>query len=199
MPSYVYALKLLSEPYIKIGKSLDPITRCKSLPHKFLLEESFVLMVDTDAQAYSIESMLHKVFEGKNIKLDGDGGTEFFHDEIADDLIAIFKSISVSCGVFLQDYFLSGKSPIVINEELTESIPRSLAAKCRSLRLSKNVSQGQISEATGIAESTYKKFEQTGEISLERLTKVLVALNDSDFIEWATRIVSTRRSRARQH
>jgi transcriptional regulator with XRE-family HTH domain len=53
----------------------------------------------------------------------------------------------------------------------------SLAEKCRTLRLLQNMSQQEVSDRAGIALRTYRRFEQEGQISLERFVAVMRALN----------------------
>ncbi len=52
-----------------------------------------------------------------------------------------------------------------------------LAGKCRELRLRQNMSQQEVAERAGIALQTYRRFEQQGQISLERFVAVVRALN----------------------
>jgi len=52
-----------------------------------------------------------------------------------------------------------------------------LAEKCRALRLRQNMSQQEVAERAGIALRTYRRFEQEGQISLERFVAVVRALN----------------------
>ncbi len=52
-----------------------------------------------------------------------------------------------------------------------------LAGKCRELRLRQNMSQRDVAERAGVALPTYRRFEQAGQISLERFVAVVRALN----------------------
>ena len=52
-----------------------------------------------------------------------------------------------------------------------------LAVKCRELRLRQNLSQQDVAERAGIAVRSYRRFEQEGQISLERFVAVIRALN----------------------
>lgn len=54
---------------------------------------------------------------------------------------------------------------------------KELAGKCRELRLRQNMSQQEVSERAGIALRTYRRFEQEGQIALERFVAVVRALN----------------------
>jgi len=58
-----------------------------------------------------------------------------------------------------------------------------IAAKAKAKRLSMNLSQVSLAERSGVSYGTLKKFERTGQISLESMLKlalVLQALEDFD-------------------
>ena len=70
---------------------------------------------------------------------------------------------------------LSFKSDAEIAEQLAQWVARE--------RLSQNLSQQDVYQRAGIAGSTYKKFEQTGETSLVRFIAVLRAIGRLDAFE----------------
>ncbi len=55
-----------------------------------------------------------------------------------------------------------------------------LASRARDLRLELNLSQQTLSKKSGVSYGTLKKFEQTGQISLESLLKLSVILGCMD-------------------
>lgn len=57
-----------------------------------------------------------------------------------------------------------------------------LAARIRDARLARGWTQEQLAQRTGIALPTYRLFERTGKVSLERLIAVSVALGRAT--EW---------------
>ncbi len=59
-------------------------------------------------------------------------------------------------------------------------IAEKLAQRIKSLRLTKAWSQAEISKRTGIALPTYRVFERTGQISLERFIRLVDVLGLSD-------------------
>ena len=65
---------------------------------------------------------------------------------------------------------ISMKSPF----EMTKVI----AKKAQEKRLKLNLSQQTLSEKSGVSYGTLKKFEQTGQISLESLLKISLALGE---------------------
>jgi hypothetical protein len=67
-----------------------------------------------------------------------------------------------------------------------------LSEKCRELRLRQNMSQQEVSERAGIALRTYRRFEQEGQISLERFVAVVRALNRLSELEGLLRVPSVR-------
>ena len=69
---------------------------------------------------------------------------------------------------------LSFKSDQEIAQELSEWVAKQ--------RLNQNYTQRDIAQRANIAGSTYKRFEQTGEISLLRFISVLRALGRLDAI-----------------
>ena len=52
-----------------------------------------------------------------------------------------------------------------------------LSERCRATRLSQNMTQQEAAERAGIPLRTYRRFEQEGQVSLERFVAVLRALN----------------------
>ena len=55
---------------------------------------------------------------------------------------------------------------------------REIAKKVRDKRLKLNLSQQTLSEKSGVSYGTLKKFEQKGQISLESLLKIALALGE---------------------
>jgi transcriptional regulator with XRE-family HTH domain len=55
-----------------------------------------------------------------------------------------------------------------------------VASSVRALRLELNLSQQTLSEKSGVSYGSLKKFEQTGQISLESLLKLAVVLGAMD-------------------
>lgn len=70
---------------------------------------------------------------------------------------------------------LSLKSPFEMAKEI--------AKKTQAKRLKLNLSQQTLSEKSGVSYGTLKKFEQKGQISLESLLKIALALGEMDQFE----------------
>lgn len=58
-----------------------------------------------------------------------------------------------------------------------------IAKKAQEKRLKLNLSQQTLSEKSGVSYGTLKKFEQKGQISLESLLKIAMALGEMDQFE----------------
>ncbi|WP_331051445.1 helix-turn-helix transcriptional regulator [Longimicrobium sp.] len=56
-------------------------------------------------------------------------------------------------------------------------IARSLAARVRELRLQRGWTQQEMAERAGLTLATYRRFERTGRIALDRLLKIAVILD----------------------
>lgn len=56
-------------------------------------------------------------------------------------------------------------------------IARTLATRVRTLRLHRGWTQQEAAERAGLTLASYRRFERTGSISLERLLKLAVMLN----------------------
>lgn len=67
---------------------------------------------------------------------------------------------------------ISIRSPFEMAEEI--------AKKAQEKRLKLNLSQQTLSEKSGVSYGTLKKFEQKGQISLESLLKIALALGEMD-------------------
>lgn len=61
-------------------------------------------------------------------------------------------------------------------------IAGSVAQRVRELRLRRGWTQAEIAERAGISRLTYRAFERTGKISLERLLSIAIALGRAG--EW---------------
>ena len=70
---------------------------------------------------------------------------------------------------------VSLKSPFEMTKEI--------AKKAQEKRLKLNLSQQTLSEKSGVSYGTLKKFEQKGQISLESLLKIALALGEMDQFE----------------
>lgn len=70
---------------------------------------------------------------------------------------------------------VSMKSPFEMTKEI--------AKKAQEKRLKLNMSQQTLSEKSGVSYGTLKKFEQKGQISLESLLKIALALGEMDKLE----------------
>ena len=71
---------------------------------------------------------------------------------------------------------VSIKSPFEIAKES--------AKRSQEIRLKLNLSQQTLSEKSGVSYGTLKKFEQKGQISLESLLKIALALGEIDKFEF---------------
>lgn len=59
-------------------------------------------------------------------------------------------------------------------------VARTLAERVKALRLDHGWTQEEVAQRAGLALATYRQFERTGQISLERLLKLAVVLNASE-------------------
>jgi transcriptional regulator with XRE-family HTH domain len=69
---------------------------------------------------------------------------------------------------------------ISVNMATPSEMQKTIASKARDLRLELNLSQKTLSEKSGVSYGSLKKFEQTGQISLESLLKLAVILGCMD-------------------
>jgi transcriptional regulator with XRE-family HTH domain len=65
---------------------------------------------------------------------------------------------------------------ILVNMITPQEMQKLIAQQARNLRLEVNLSQQTLSEKSGVSYGSLKKFEQTGQISLESLLKLFVVL-----------------------
>ena len=62
-------------------------------------------------------------------------------------------------------------------EATQDEINKGIAARVRTVRKRRKISQVKLSEKSGVSLGSVKRFESTGEISLLSLTKIAIALN----------------------
>lgn len=64
-----------------------------------------------------------------------------------------------------------------IDLQTPRDLARMLAERVRALRLDRGWTQREIAERAGLSPATYRRFERTGLISLERLLRLAVVLD----------------------
>ena len=64
-----------------------------------------------------------------------------------------------------------------------KEINNEVASNVQKLRKRKKISQKELAERSGVSLGSIKRFEQTGEISLQSLTKIAIALRAEDELE----------------
>ena len=64
-----------------------------------------------------------------------------------------------------------------------QEITHALATRVRQLRLERGWTQRELAERAGLSPATYQLFEQTGQIALERLVNISIALSRTGEIE----------------
>jgi transcriptional regulator with XRE-family HTH domain len=69
--------------------------------------------------------------------------------------------------------------PLKLKHEVLDE----LASRCRAVRLMQNLTQQEVAARAGISLRTYRRFEQEGQISLERFIAVAFALNRAGDLE----------------
>jgi transcriptional regulator with XRE-family HTH domain len=67
-----------------------------------------------------------------------------------------------------------------INMKSPHEMVVDIARQAKEKRLAMNLSQQTLSKRSGVSYGTLKKFEQTGQISLESLLKIALALDAFD-------------------
>jgi transcriptional regulator with XRE-family HTH domain len=66
---------------------------------------------------------------------------------------------------------------IPIELQTSREISRAIASRVKVLRLNRGWTQQELADRSGIALATYRSFERTGRISLERLLKIATILD----------------------
>lgn len=78
-------------------------------------------------------------------------------------------------------YFMDKRDIMIsVNMITPGEMQKAIASRARDLRLDLNLSQQTLSEKSGVSYGSLKKFEQTGQISLESLLKLAVILGCLD-------------------
>jgi len=65
---------------------------------------------------------------------------------------------------------------INLYQKTWKEINKEIATNVQTLRKRKKISQKDLADRTGVSLGSIKRFEQTGEISLQALTKIAIAL-----------------------
>ncbi len=72
---------------------------------------------------------------------------------------------------------------INIFQKTWSEIDKEIAAHVISIRKRKKISQKELAVKSGVSFGSIKRFEQSGEISLQSLTKIAIALSVEDELE----------------
>ncbi|MBE5903589.1 MULTISPECIES: helix-turn-helix domain-containing protein [Pseudobutyrivibrio] len=72
---------------------------------------------------------------------------------------------------------------INLYQKTWNEINKEIAGNVRLLRKRKKITQNELAKKSGVSFASIKRFEQTGEISLQSLTKIAIALNVEDELE----------------
>ena len=72
---------------------------------------------------------------------------------------------------------------ISLYQKTWKEINNEVAYNVQKLRKRKKISQKELAERSGVSLGSIKRFEQTGEISLQSLTKIAIALRAEDELE----------------
>ena len=70
-----------------------------------------------------------------------------------------------------------------INQKTWTEINNDIAQKIVRLRKRKKITQKQLAARSGVSLGSLKRFEQSGEISLQSLTKIAIALDVENELE----------------
>ena len=68
----------------------------------------------------------------------------------------------------------------ILNNFDPKAIENNIAQRARQLRLAQNITQEELSTHAGVSLGSLKRFERTGEVSLNNLLRLAIALNATD-------------------
>ena len=72
---------------------------------------------------------------------------------------------------------------ISLTQKSWSEINKEVAVNVANLRKRKKISQAVLADKSGVSLGSIKRFEQTGEISLQSLTKIAIALDSEKEID----------------
>ena len=91
---------------------------------------------------------------------------------------------------FIYNLIKSSKSDNILSmnnfnflSKTPKEIDKLIAARIRSIRRRRKISQKRLSEKSGVSLGSVKRFESSGEISLISLTKIAIALDIENELE----------------
>ena len=71
----------------------------------------------------------------------------------------------------------------IFNQHTPKEIAEGIASRMRGIRRRLKLSQERLSEKSGVSLGSVKRFENSGEISLNSLIKIAIALDCEDELE----------------
>jgi transcriptional regulator with XRE-family HTH domain len=82
------------------------------------------------------------------------------------------------CHLVSQPWFgRIARNTLPIDLQTPGELGRALAGRVRTLRLQRGWTQQELASRTGLTLATYRRFERTGRISLDRLLRIAVILD----------------------
>ncbi len=174
--AFVYIAPLSDRTAFKVGKAIAPSSRLCQLLRYYEFDTSQILIVDckTVDNAFTLEAILHKACEGRQIIMPHDGGTEFFSQKLFDEAVCIVRAI---CRIndFKTIPFVREREANPIDE--TSLIVEAFANKIRARRLELNLSQAMVAKLAAVGHRTIQRIEHKGQSTFHNLVAVLAALN----------------------
>lgn len=72
---------------------------------------------------------------------------------------------------------------ISLNKKTYKEINTGISKRLADVRKRRKISQSELADKSGVSFGSIKRFEQTGEISLQALTKLAIALEMDDELD----------------
>jgi hypothetical protein len=97
MTAFVYFMKHLTEPRVKIGKAVNLENRWNQLGNCFNFQESFYKECEDESSALALEKKLHKAFLPRKYEIleKEDGYSEWFHEDVLHTISVMIDNIKI--------------------------------------------------------------------------------------------------------
>jgi DNA-binding XRE family transcriptional regulator len=177
--SYVYIAPLKDGSAFKIGKSKVPSSRLSGLGryYDFDVDGIIIINCNTDSEAFSTESVLHKSCSPERVLLPFDGGTEFFSCKVLDSAMIIVNAICDINGYKMTHFIPVGNVESSTEPEL---IANSFSCKIKARRLHLNISHRELANRAGLSKRTIERIENGETALFINIVRVVVELGLSD-------------------
>jgi len=194
---YVYILYTQDGNLIKIGQSENPRGRLSSLSsdYSFNRKRGVVLSTPSRAVALKVENIILRTLSDYSRPQHGQSGYEFLDGQVDHLVLGLLQAFDSVPGYNLDFNYFTPVVGVCPSVQVVDATLRLLGQRVRSARLGKGLTRRDLSELSGVAQSTVKRLEGGGNCSFRALFKIFDVLESDALHNLLSKVKTTDRQR----